>query len=203
MDMDNSKGWLKLNSTWGISTFHSGIRSQILIMIDHSARNIELYVKINHFFFLFPFDKIERLKRGRRWIRILLEFSTLPRLTRIWRLLSHQPFFVHRMSNIIKSYRIANLARNGVHYPRYHSRFSDHTFLKGSPHICVANCALSLHIFVCRCSVFSLVTPRCRRDQKISGPSNSIKPAHYHSSRIRGAMTNSPQHLYPCRYFRI
>lgn len=130
-------------------------------------------------------------------------FHSLPRLTRIWRLLSHQPFFVHRMSNIIKSYRIANLARNGVHYPRYHSRFSDHTFLKGSPHICVANCALSLHIFVCRCSVFSLVTPRCRRDQKISGPSNSIKSAHYHSSRIRGAMTNSPQHLYPCRYFRI
>lgn len=75
---------------------------------------------------------------------------------------------------------------------RYHSRFSDHTFLKGFAHICVANCALSLHIFVCRCSVFSLVTPRCRRDQKISGPGNSIKPAHYHSSRIRGAMTNSP-----------
>lgn len=65
------------------------------------------------------------------------------------------------------------------------------TFLKGFVHICVANCTLSLHIFVCYCSVCLVVAACCRRDQKISGPGNSIKPAHYHSSRICSTMTNS------------
>ena len=110
---------------------------------------------------------------------------------------SYQPLVTIFCQIIIKNCRVRTIRSKRLKRPaapfiiRDLAGTLDCTFLKGFAHICVANCALSLHIFVYCCSVCLAVAARCRRDQKISGPSNSIKPANYHSSRICSAMTIS------------